>query len=54
MSKNAKVVYISNTDENADWIKWRTNDVIPIPIKGKTEKKVAAKEKGWLYPHRKD
>ena len=22
-----RLVYISNTDENADWIKWRTDDV---------------------------
>ncbi len=21
------VIYIDNTDENADWIKWRTDDV---------------------------
>ena len=53
MPKDTNVVYISDTDENADWIKWRTNDVIPIPTEGKKAKEVA-KEKGWLYPHRSD
>jgi hypothetical protein len=33
-----KSINISNTDENADWIKWRTNDVLDISKYLKSQK----------------